>query len=93
LEKTQNISDLDSNLNPDLDRDPRFNNGSVVSVGPIFRPQGIKAIKFCYLRGLLYLHILCYLQPPTAFVEGKVGLKRILPTRTEGDADYEPAVI
>jgi hypothetical protein len=32
------------------------------------------------------------LQPPTAFVEGKVGLKRILPTRAEGDADYEPTV-
>ncbi len=31
-------------------------------------------------------------QPPTAFVEGKVGLKRILPTRAEGDADYEPTV-
>jgi hypothetical protein len=37
---------------------------------------------------LLFVNV----QPPTAFVEGKVGLKRILPTRAEGDADYEPTV-
>jgi len=30
-----------------------------------------------------------YHKPPTAFVEGKVGLKKILPTRTDGDTDSE----
>jgi len=28
-----------------------------------------------------------YHKPPTAFVEGKVGLKKILPTRSDGDTD------
>jgi len=32
-----------------------------------------------------------YHKPPTAFVEGKVGLKKILPTRTDGDTDSEGA--
>ena len=32
-----------------------------------------------------------YHKPPTAFVEGKVGLKRVLPARAEGAAREEPA--
>ena len=32
-----------------------------------------------------------YHKPPTAFVEGKVGLKRVLPVWAEGAAREEPA--
>ena len=31
-----------------------------------------------------------YHKPHTAFVEGKVGLKRVLPARAEGEAGEEP---
>ena len=32
-----------------------------------------------------------YHKPPTAFVEGKVGLKRVLPARADGAVGEEPA--